>query len=86
MKLRIAIWASVGFFIAAFWAVYALASKPPALTAADPLMILVRVTCPIALFSSYPMSVYFVLLANAATYALLGWIVTTLGHKLIHAR
>ena len=52
---------------------------------ADPIMTLVRLTCPIALLSFYPLSVYLVLLANAATYALLGLIVENLRRRLNHA-
>ncbi|MGB7434302.1 MAG: hypothetical protein WBR26_22105 [Candidatus Acidiferrum sp.] len=86
MKYRIAIWAVAGFVVAGCWAVYALLSGPPALSSADPLLPLVRLTCPIALFSFYPLSVYFVLAANAATYALLGMVVQTLRHRLQHAK
>ena len=100
MKNRIAIWASMGFFVAGCWALYAIASSPPALTSADPLMPLVQITCPIALvrsyrgtrFSfvmsirSYPMSVYFVLLANAATYGLVGLVVEAVRQSLHHAK
>jgi len=86
MKSRIAIWASVGFFVAGCWALYAIASSPPALTSADPLMPLVQITCPIALVRSYPMSVYFVLLANAATYGLVGLVVETVRQRLHHAK
>ena len=85
MKLRIAIWASAGFLVAGFWALYVLATTPPALTSADPMMILVRLTCPIALISFYPLSLYLVLLANAATYALVGLIVETLRQQFHHA-
>ncbi len=86
MKLRVAIWASVGFLVAGCWALYAIASTPPALTSADPLLPLVQITCPIALIRSYPMSVYLVLLANAATYGLLGFIVEMLRQRLHHAK
>jgi len=85
MKRRIAIWASAGFLVAGFWALYALTTTPPALTSADPMMILVRLTCPIALISFYPLSLYLVLLANAATYALVGLIVETLRQQFHHA-
>jgi hypothetical protein len=85
MKRRIAIWASVGFFVAGFWALYALTTTPPALTSADPVTTLVRLTCPIALISFYPLSLYLVLLANAATYALVGLIVETLRQQFHHA-
>jgi hypothetical protein len=86
MKYRIAIWASVGFLVAGCWALYAFATTPPAMTFADPVMILVQLTCPIALLRSYPLSLYLVLLANAATYALVGLIVETLRQQLNHAK
>jgi|HubBroStandDraft_1064217.scaffolds.fasta_scaffold864812_1 hypothetical protein len=86
MKRRIALWASAGFLVAGGWALYALASRPPALGLGDPLLILVRLTCPIAILgSSYPISLYWVLLANAATYGLAGLIVETLRRQLHHA-
>jgi hypothetical protein len=77
MKYRIGMWAIVGFLVAGGWALFALASKPPVLTSADPILTFVRLTCPIAFFSSHAMSVYLVLLANAATYALVGLAVET---------
>ncbi len=99
MKYRIAMWASAGFLVAGCWALYALASAPPAFTSADPLLALVRLTCPIALLSSlvrltcpiallsfYPIRLYWVLLANAAAYALVGLIIETLRQRLNHAR
>ena len=86
MKYRIGIWASAGFLVASFWAFYALEAAPPAMTPADPIMILVRLTCPIAFLSSYPLRLYWVLLANAATYALLGLIVENLRQRLHHAK
>jgi hypothetical protein len=84
MKHRICIWAFVGFLVAGFWAIYAVAARP--LTFADPIMTLIRLTCPIALLSHYPLSLYLVLVANAATYALIGLIVETLRHQLHHAK
>ncbi len=86
MKYRIGMWASAGFLVAGCWAFYALATTPPAMTSADPIMILVRLTCPIALLSSYPIRLYWVLLANAATYALVGLIVETLRQRLNQAK
>ena len=86
MKYRIAAWAVLGFGVAAGWALYALATTPPAMTFSDPIIILVRLTCPIAFLSSYPIQLYWVLLANAATYALIGLIVETLRQHLHHAK
>jgi hypothetical protein len=86
MKNRIALWASAGFLVAGSWALYALATVPPAL-GIGPLVTFVRLTCPIAILgSSYPISLYWALLANAATYALAGLIVETLRQRLHHAR
>ena len=86
MKYRIAMWAGAGFLVAGCWALYALASTPPAFTSGDPLLTLVPLTCPIALLSSYPIRLYWVLLANAAAYALVGLIIETLRQRLNHAR
>jgi hypothetical protein len=85
MKRRIAICACTGFMVAGCGALYALATTPPAMTSADPIMTLVRLTCPIMLISFYPLSLYLVLLANAATYALVGLIVETLRQQFHHA-
>lgn len=86
MKYRIGIWASAGFLVAGGWALYAFATTPPALTPDDPIMTLVRLTCPIALLSSYPLRLSWVLLANAATYSLIGLIVEALRQRLNQAR
>jgi hypothetical protein len=85
MKHRIAMWAGAGFLVAGCWALYGIASAPPALTIADPILPLVRITCPISNLGFYPLSLYWVLAANAATYALLGLIVETLRHRLRRA-
>ena len=87
MKYRIAIWASAGFLIAAGWALYfAVRSKDNPI---EPIVYtLGLLTQPVALVGShfhFGMSFYFVILANAATYALVGLIVETLRQKLHHA-
>ncbi len=44
---------------------------------------LVRLTCPIAIVGAhYPVSIYSALLANVATYALVGLVVETLRRRL----
>jgi hypothetical protein len=86
MKYRIAMWATAGFLVAVGWAVYAFASMPPALTFNNPIMMLVRITCPIALISSFPIRMEWTFLANAATYALVGLIVENLRQRLAHAK
>jgi hypothetical protein len=82
MKRRIGGWAIAGFLVAGFWALYALAT---AMTPADRIVPLVQLTCPITLLSSYSLSLYLVLLANAATYALAGLIVEILRQRVNHA-
>jgi hypothetical protein len=86
MKCRIAMWATAGFLIAVGWAIYAFASTPPALIFNDPIMTLVRISCPIALISSFPIRMEWTFLANAATYAFVGLIVENLRQRLTHAK
>jgi hypothetical protein len=86
MKYRIALWASAGFLVAGYWAVYGLATMPAMPFTQPEIMILVRVTCPIALLSFYPLSLYWVLLANAVTYGMIGLMVETLRAKPNHAK
>jgi hypothetical protein len=75
MKYRIAIWAIAGVLVSGYWALYAFATMPTMLFAKPEIMILVRLTCPIAILSQYPISLSSVLLANAATYGFVGLIV-----------
>jgi hypothetical protein len=85
MKYRVAIWAAAGFLVASGWAVYfLLASKNLPI---EPMVsILVRLTCPIAIVGShYPVSLYWALAANVATYALVGLVVETLRRQLNHS-
>jgi hypothetical protein len=83
MKHRITMWTSAGFLVAGYWAVYAFATTPTMLFAKPEIMILVQLS-PIALLSHYPISLSWVLLLNAATYALVGLIVETVRRQLRH--
>ena len=87
MKYRIAIWAAAGFLIAGCWGLYfAVANKNNPI---DPIVnTLARTSCPVAIAGSYfhiPLSLYWVLVGNAVTYALAGLIVETLRQRLHHA-
>ena len=87
MKYRIAMWAGAGFLVAACWAFYfAIRSKDNPI---EPIVaILGSLTQPVVLIGShfhFGMSFCLVILANAATYALVGLIVETLRQKLHHA-
>jgi hypothetical protein len=85
VKYRIAMWASAGFLIAAGWNFYVLAVSPVQVASAEPMVwALVRLTCPVVLASFYfHFGLYFfwVLLANAATYAFVGLIVEGLHRR-----
>lgn len=82
MKYRIAIWAAAGFLVAAGWAVYLLVASKDHLI--EPIVsALIRITCPIAIVGShYPVSIYSALVANLASYALIGLMVETLRRRL----
>ncbi len=72
MKFRIAIWTSVGALVVVFWTLYISATFP---TPRGIVRTLAYLTCPIALAQHYALSFCFVLLVNAATYALVGTVV-----------
>lgn len=78
MKLRIAMWTSVGALIVVFWTLYISATFP---TPLGVLKTLAYLTCPIALAQRYALSFSFVLLVNAATYALAGTVVETIRRR-----
>jgi hypothetical protein len=85
MKYRIAIWAAAGFLVASGWAVYFLVASKDHPT--EPIVsTLLRLTCPVAIIGlHYPVSLYSTLVANVATYALLGLGVEALRRQLNHA-
>jgi hypothetical protein len=90
MKFRIAIWAVLGFLVAGGWALYASSTFPSPMIGAEPLVWnLALLTQPIVLAGfrfHFGIGVYWVLLANTATYGLVGLIAETLRQKLRHAR
>jgi hypothetical protein len=77
MKSRIVIWATLGALVVVFWRVYISATLSNPLGTGGVGRALVYLTCPIAIASQHPQSFYFVLIANAATYALAGVLVET---------
>jgi hypothetical protein len=80
-------WASAGLLVLGCWNLYALATFPIQMTSEPIVWTLVRLTCPIpfAFYFHFPVSIYWVLLANAGTYAPVGLIVETLRQRLRHA-
>lgn len=82
VRFRIAMWAAAGFFVAVAWALYSFAMAPMAVSPANPLVwTLAWLTCPLVMAGfhlHYGLHLYWVLLANTATYALAGLLVETL--------
>lgn len=87
MKFRIAIWGVVGFFVSAWWVIYAFARTVP-INRSEPLIWnLATLTEPIVLASlrfNFGLSFYSVLIANTATYALIGLAIESLRRQVRH--
>ncbi len=75
MKSRIAIWAILGALVVVAWSNYISETLSNPLGRGGSGRILIHLTCPISLASHHPQGFYFVLIANAATYALAGIVV-----------
>jgi len=90
MKFRIAIWAGVGLLVAVAWAIYSSSAFPSPVSRAEPVVWnLALLTQPIVLAGfrfHFGIGVYWVLLANAVTYGLIGVAVETVRRKLHHAQ
>jgi hypothetical protein len=87
VKCRIAMWASAGFLVAGFWALFAFATFPSTNERIRDAWTLISLTCPVAIAGRhYPISLYEVLAANAVTYALVGLIGESLRHQLQHGK
>lgn len=86
MKYRIAVWAIVGFLVAGFWVLFAVATFPSTSERMRDVWTFVCMTCPIAIAGMHhAISLYETLAANALTYALVGLIVETFRKRLHHA-
>jgi hypothetical protein len=87
---RVLIWTFAGVVVAGFWALYAVLTFPTALSSAPPIVwTLINVTCPVAFASfhfHFGIKLYWVLLANAASYALFGLAMERLRQQFSHAR
>lgn len=84
MKSRIAIWAAAGALVVLAWSAYISATLSNPLGHSGIARALIYLTCPIAMAGRHVLSFYLVLIANAATYALVGVIVETIRYN--HAR
>ncbi len=87
MKYRIALWASAGFLVAGFWALFAFATFPSTNERMRDVWALVSLTCPVAIAGRhYAISLYEALAINTVTYALVGLLVETLRRQLNHSK
>jgi hypothetical protein len=83
MRYRIAMWGIVGFLVAGFWALFAIATFPSTPERMRDLWTVVCITCPVAIVGMhYPISLYVTLVANAVTYGLVGLAVEALRKQL----
>ena len=85
MKHRIAIWAITGFLVVCCWQLYVVATAPIPINSEPILWTLLQLTCPVVFAGfnfHFGVRLYWVLLANAATYALVGLIVEVLRQQL----
>ena len=85
MKYRIAIWAGVGFLIAGFWAIYFFPTAANIIANRPAVWAVARLSCPVVFASlqfGFGVSIYWALVANALTYALIGFLVETVRHRI----
>ena len=75
MKSRIVLWAAIGALVAALWSIYITSTMHNLKSEGGFGWALICFTCPIALASHHAISLYQVLVANAATYAVVGTVV-----------
>jgi len=89
VKYRIAMWTSAGLLVVGCWQLYIFATAPIPISVEPIVWTLARLTCPVVFASFYfhfGVGFYWVLLANAATYALVGLIVEALRKRLAPGR
>lgn len=88
MKVRIAVWAGAGFLVAVFWAIY-FATLSKDLPVKPIVNALATFSCPLALVGNhfhFGVKLSWVLVTNAAFYALFGFVVEGLRRQLNHAK
>ena len=76
MKRRIALWSLIGFIVACAWVVFTMSVGPATLLRLEHgryFWTLADITAPVALLRHYPIKYYWFIVANALTYALVGF-------------
>jgi hypothetical protein len=87
MRYRIGMWAIAGFLLAGIWALFAAATFPSTTERMRDVWTVVCITCPVAIVGMHhPISLYAALVANAATYGVVGLGVEALRKQLHHAQ
>lgn len=87
MRYRVAMWAVVGFLLAGFWALFAIATFPSTSERMRDMWAIVCIMCPVAIAGMhYPVSCYVALVANAVTFGFMGLAVEGLWKRLHHAQ
>jgi hypothetical protein len=86
MKSRIAIWAVTGALVVVCWTLYVTSIFPSQMDTTGAVWTLLQWMCPISFAPHFAMSFYTVMLANAATYALVGLIVEGVRGRTRHAQ
>jgi hypothetical protein len=79
MNGRISLWALAGLIVASAWALAAMATGP--WSPSDPIWTIVDITCPVAFLRIFPHKVYWFILLNVVTYAVLGLAIELLRRK-----
>ena len=85
MKFRIAMWAVAGFLVASFWAIYFFPTAANIIANQPVIWTVACFSCPVVFASlqfGFGISIYAVLFANAVTYALIGFLVETVRHRI----
>lgn len=75
MQRRIAMWAAVGLVVAVFWAIYFFPTAANIIANHPAIWALACFTCPVVFASLHlriGVSIFWAVLANTATYALMG--------------
>ena len=87
MKYPIAMWASAGFLVGGFWALFAVTTFPFTNGRMRDVWGLVSLTCPVTMAGRhYAISLYEALAINTVTYALVGLLVETLRWQSNHSK
>jgi hypothetical protein len=84
MKRTIAIWAAVGFLVAAGWSIYPLLMGSHPISMTGTMWAIINITCPVVAVTWHlhvPLYFFWAMLANALTYGGMGLLVEIVRHR-----